>query len=150
MHIICNQKKGCLVLQIDWNLTNSLPRAFSLSHLSILKRCFSSNDPCKILYMRSLGKVSQEEYIHFLVEISVENGRESSQEFSIQNLDISLLRIFREFSIQFSHEKPKSSLMRIFNNSQKSFRMKNSSFLLRDFMSILSRDTHLIFLTKKV
>ena len=55
--------------------------------------------PCKILYMRSLGEVSQEEYIRFLVEISVENGRECSQEFSIQNLDISLLRIFREFSI---------------------------------------------------
>jgi len=49
--------------------------------------------------MRSLGEVSQEEYIRFLVEISVENGRERSQEFSIQNLDIPLLRIFREFSI---------------------------------------------------
>jgi hypothetical protein len=100
--------------------------------------------------MRSLGEVSQEEYIRFLVEISVENVRECSQEFPLQNLDISLLRIFREFSIYFSHEKTKSSLMRIFDNSQKSFRMKNSSFLLRDFMSILSRDTHLIFLTKKV
>jgi hypothetical protein len=105
--------------------------------------------PCKILYMRSLGEVSQEEYIRFLVEISVENGRECSQEFSIQNLDISLLRIFRVFSILLSREKQKSSLLRIFDNSQKSFRMKNSSILLCDFMSILSRDTYLIFLTKK-
>jgi hypothetical protein len=50
--------------------------------------------------MRSLGEVSQEEYIRFLIEISVENVRECSQEFPTkQNLDISLLRIFREFSI---------------------------------------------------
>jgi hypothetical protein len=34
--------------------------------------------------MRSLREVSQEEYIRILVEISVENVREYSQEFSLK------------------------------------------------------------------